>query len=182
MADTDIDVERIRRRLLDLEGRVHTLESIAIRSLTFVAACLLMLGSALPTFTDGRSFDPMTVRLLTAPFAVLGSLGEDEDEQVFGVVMGLVFLVLLACVLTAVGICVAQWRRWAGPGLVLTAQIVAVLLLIGMLVPILLTYGASKPELDDAPGPAVWYFVPGAVVFAVVTFNEHLRQLWCREE
>ncbi|GAA2149913.1 hypothetical protein [Glycomyces algeriensis] len=182
MADNETDVERIRRRLQDLEVRVHTLESIAIRSLSFVAACLLALGSALPVFTDGRSFDPMTVRLLTAPFAVLGALGEDADEQVFGAVMGLVFLVLLACVLTAVGICLAQWRRWGGPGLVLTAQVVAVLLLVGMLAPVLLTFGASNPELDDTPGPAVWYFVPGVILFAAMAFNGNLRRLWSGEE
>lgn len=182
MADTDIDVERIRRRLLDLEGRVHTLESIAIRSLTFVAACLLLLGGALPTFADDRGFDPVTVRLLTAPFEVFGSLGENGDEEGFGVAMGIGFLGLSACIVTAVGICVLQWRRWAGPGLVRTAQVVAVLLLIGMLVPVILTYGAANPELDDSAGPAVWYFVPGVILFAAITFNEHLRQLWCREE
>lgn len=182
MTDTDTDVERIRRRLVDLEGRVHTLESIAIRSLTFVTACLLMLGSALPTFTDGRSFDPMTVRLLNAPFEVIGSLDEKEDEQVFGLAMGLAFLGLLACIVTAVGICIVQWRRWAGPGLARTAQVVAVLLLIGMLAPVLLTFGASNPELEDTPGPAVWYFVPGVLLFAATAFNEHLQQLWTREE
>lgn len=182
MADNETDVERIRRRLLDLEVRVHTLESIAIRSLTFVAACLLMLGSALPTFTDARAFDPMTVRLLTAPFEVFGSLGENGDEEGFGAVMGLAFLGLLACILTAIGICFATWRRWAGPGLVRTAQIVAVLLLIGTLAPVLLTFAAAKPEMDDTPGPAVWYFVPGAILFAAIAFNEHLRHLWCRED
>jgi hypothetical protein len=49
MADTETDVERLRRRLADLEGRVHTLESIAIRSLAFVTAALLVLGSVVPT-------------------------------------------------------------------------------------------------------------------------------------
>ena len=138
MADTETDVERIRRRMLDLEVRVHTLESIAIRSLTLFAGVLLVLGSALPTFTDTREFDPVTTRLLNAPFVAFGSLRQDEDHVAFGVAVGIGFLGLLACVVIAVGICFVQWRRWAGPGSVRTAQVVAWLLLVGMLVPVIL--------------------------------------------
>lgn len=182
MADTETDVERIRRRVQDLEGRVHTLESIAIRSLAFVTAALLVLGSALPTFVDGRAFDPVPVRLATAPFEIFGSLGENEDGEGFGVAIGLGFLGLFACVVIAVGICIAQWRRWAGPRMARTAMVVAVLLLIGMFGPVLFTFGAANPDLDDTPGPAMWYFVPGVVIFAATAFNEHLRQLWCQVE
>ena len=182
MADTETDVERIRRRMLDLEVRVHTLESIAIRSLTLFAGVLLVLGSALPTFTDTREFDPVTTRLLNAPFVAFGSLRQDEDHVAFGVAVGIGFLGLLACVVIAVGICFVQWRRWAGPGSVRTAQVVACLLLVGMLVPVYFTFAAAKPELDYTPGPAMWYFVPGVIVFATTALNQHLRQLWCSEE
>jgi hypothetical protein len=182
MAETETDVERIRRRVADLEGRVHTLESIAIRSLAFVTAALLVFGSVLPILIDGRDFDPVNLRLATAPFEIFGSLGEYEDDEGFGVVIGLGFLGLMACVVIALGICIAQWRRWAGPRTARTAMVVAVLLLIGMFGPILFTFGATNPDLDDAPGPAMWYFVPGVVIFAATAFNEHLRQLWSQEE
>jgi hypothetical protein len=57
-----------------------------------------------------------------------------------------------------------------------------VLLLVGMLVPVGFTIEAARSELDDSAGPAMWYFVPGVIVFAVTALNGHLRQLWCREE
>jgi hypothetical protein len=182
MADIDADDERTRRRLLDLEGRVHTLESIAIRTLASISGTLLVLGSVLPIFTDARAFDPVAVRLLTAPFDIFGSLGEEGDHEGLGVAVGIGFLVLLACVAAAVGICFVQWQRWAGPGAARTAMVVAVLLLVGMLVPVYFTIGAARPELDDIPGPAMWYFVPGVITFAATALNGHLRQLWCREE
>jgi hypothetical protein len=181
MAETETDVERIRRRMLDLEVRVHTLESIAIRSLTLFTGVLLVLGSVLPTFTDEGAFDPVPLRLLNAPFVIFGSLGENGDHEGFAVAAGIGFLGLLACVVTAVGICFVQWQRWAGPRSVRTAQVVAWLLLIGMLVPVYFTFAAANPELDDVPGPAMWYFVPGVIIFAATALNPHLRQLWSRE-
>lgn len=182
MADIETDDERIRRRLQDLEGRVHTLESIAIRALAFTSGALLVVGSTLPIFTDARAFDPAIVRLLTAPLDVVAALGEREVLGGFGVAAGIGFLILLACVATAVGICCFQWQRWAGPRVARTAAVVAVLLLVGMLVPVGFTIEAARSELDDSAGPAMWYFVPGVIVFAATALNGHLRQLWCREE
>jgi hypothetical protein len=182
MADIETESERTRRRLQDLEGRVHTLESIAIRALAFTSGTMLVAGSTLPIFTDERSFDPVTVRLLTAPLDAFASLSEEEVLKGFGVAAGIGFLVLLACVATAVVICCFQWQRWAGPRVARTAAVVAVLLLVGMLVPVYFTIGAAQPELDDSAGPAMWYFVPGVIIFAATALNGHLRQLWSREE
>jgi len=180
MTSTDPDAERVRRRLSDLEDRVHTLESIAIRTLAVLTGALLVLGSALPTFTDGTD-ELVTVRLLTAPFEIFGSLGENGDDEGFGVVMGLGFLALLACIAAAVGICFVQWHRWARPGFALAAKVIAWLLLVGMLVPVYFTFASANADLDDVPGPAMWFFVPGVIAFAATALNEHLRQLWCQE-
>ena len=184
MAGTDTTGERTRRQLFDLEDRVHALETGVVRTLALLAGGLLALGSVLPVYSAPSEEQLPVLRLLTAPFEIFGVTSETEDHKAFNVMMGIGFLGLLACILTAVGVCFAQWNRQAGSVATRTAKVVAWLLVIGMVVPILLTMiGASNDEGDVVSvGPALWLAVPGVVVFAVTAFNDHLRRLWAPED
>ncbi|HEX2143927.1 MAG TPA: hypothetical protein VHG10_05390 [Glycomyces sp.] len=180
MLSTDADAETDQQRS-DLEDRVFTLESIAIRALAAATVGLLTLGSALPVYADLEKDAIPTLRLLTAPFAAFGALDEVEDARGFTVTMGIVFAALLAGIVAAIGIGLAQWNRREGAGMVRSAKVVAWVLLIGMLVPLLITITAMDADRAGDPGPAMWCFVPGVILFATTVFSRGLRRLWCVE-
>lgn len=165
---------------------MYDLESMVVRTIIAVAGSLLVLGSVLTVYADPDEHVP-NWRLLTVPFEIfgaLGALGEAGGDDVgIGVAMGVGYLGLLLCVVVAVGICFVQWGRQAGPVTERVAKLVASLMLIGMWVPVIFTgLAANSDNASVSAGPAMWMFVPGAVIFAVMAFTPYARRLWRRGE
>lgn len=170
----------IRDRLTALESRMGVVESIAVCAISSVGACLMVLGTVLTMFRS--SSDDSSSSILTAPFDAFRSMehpGQTDSDHVFNTLAGIGFGALLACVVIALGITVLQWGRNAGAATEWTARTVAVLMLIGMWAPVFMTLLAVSSDASDA-GLAVVFFVPGVVIFSIMTFSNALRRLWRR--
>lgn len=157
-----------------LKRRVHGLESFLLHSLILVCIFLLLLGIVLVVSEDPNEEVPYSMRLLTVPFEAMAEAGEPFEWA-----LGIGFLGLLACAVTAVCLASALWGREASLGVDRAGRIVAVLMAIGMWVPVLWAFlTATEGGQDASAGPAMWLFVPGVLIFNLLMFNGYLRGLW----
>lgn len=179
MPDTETTAERNKWRS-GIERRISALESSLIRSLVIAACGLIALGSVLPVYSGVDGDIIPTMRLATAPFTAL-SAADQPSDRAYALVAGIGLLGLLSCVVVALGVGAVQCGRNARRSTLRTAKVVFWLMLVGSLFPLLAATTVVAENLSGEPGPAMWCFLPGLLLFAVTVFNRYLRDLWCVE-
>lgn len=173
---------RARRELRALEDRVEALETLAVRAMVLATTTLLIVGSLLPVY-DGLERDAVpTLRLGTAAFVTFSRLDKVEDANGFAVTMGIGFLILLAGIIVAVSVGYHQWFRLGSRAVTRVAKAAVAVLWIGAAVALILTANVTGDDQPGESGPALWLFIPGALLFTLTTYRSGLRRLWNRED
>lgn len=164
MAETD------KQRLRELDLRIDRLETCVVVLLSSAVAVLLALGS-LRHFTteDG---DPVSMMSLLFD---AGKIDSSEER-----IAAIGFIGLLACTALAVVHCLMTWSRGGGAKALAAGRVLFWLMLLGSVVPLLLTLEATSEENSHDAGPAMLYFYAGLGLYAVLLFSE-VRNLWVRE-
>lgn len=173
---------RARRELRALEERVSELETLAVRALVLVTTTLLVLGSLLPVYESLEEDGVPGLRLGTAGFAILGGLDEARDARGFAVTMGVLFLILLAGIVVAIGVGYHQWFQIGSRAVVRVAKTTTMVLWAGVAVALLFSTDAAGDQKLGELGLGLWLYVPGTVLFTLATYREGLQSLWNRED
>ncbi|WP_030161734.1 hypothetical protein [Glycomyces sp. NRRL B-16210] len=173
---------RVRRELRALEERVLELETLAVRALVLLTSTLLIVGSLVPMYAGSEEDRVPALRLGTAGFAILGSLDEAGDARGFAVTMEIVFLILLAGIVVAVGVGYQQWFLIGSRAVVRVAKTTTVVLWSGVAVVLLFTTEAAGDQKLGELGPGLWLYLPGTVLFTLATYRTGLQRLWNRDD
>lgn len=151
------------------------METLLLRGLVLVTGALLGIGSLL-TVADSAELGEWS--LLTAPILVYGTL-PNSDNVPATLVLLLAAAALLVVVLVALGACGVIWRRHSGAGAAGFVRVVGWLLPLAVAVVLILTLIAGAETTENAEaGTAMWWLVPGALLFTLTVHSEGLRRLW----
>lgn len=181
MTDTDTqaaretETKRLRARVQSLERHVESLESLFLGAVTLLTAVLLGVGSVL-TIAVNPEWEAQSWGVLSAPIVLWGTLDNAENVG-FALVMVLLSALFAVAVLVTLIFCASISRRDAGPRMVAFAKVLVAIVGIGVPGHLLLGLAAASAD-DGGPGAALFYLVPGAGLFALLTYWDPLRRLW----
>ena len=118
----------------------------------------------------------------TAGFAILGALDEAGDSRGFAATMGVVFLILLAGIVVAIGVGYHQWFQIGSRAVVRVAKTTTVVLWSGAVVVLLFSTEAAGDQRLGEISLGLWLYIPGTVLFTLATYREGLQRLWNPED
>lgn len=176
-------LRRLENDLATTRSQVEGLRRGLLRGGAVVAVVVLVLGLALPMYTESVDDKPVSVWVLTAAFQAFGDLGNGGDRAL-GIVGGIGFLGLLIAIVMLIGILLfsviggAGKRRYAP-----IRNILGILACIGTVVALifsLIGWSSHESGVDGGWGPLV--LLLGVVPTLVIIKRVSWQALWMVDE
>jgi hypothetical protein len=170
------------RQMQRLEDRIDRLEQTVLSCLAWLSAALLVLGLLLDYLTVDESGDEddeasAAGSLLTIGFKALSYEPSDGEKQGFDVFLGVCYLGLVVVTLVALWLLVVIGGRTATERLARVVNLVAGLLVFGVLGAAPIALIALGEESEGDMGPGLLVFAGGVLVFVVLAATR-LREWW----
>lgn len=157
----------------DQHGRVQALSRVVLRILSTAYLGLLSAGSLVAIWT--KKFTDVSGGEVFSLVRIPGYAFADTDG--LSVLLGIGFVGLLVCTVAAVVITLIQWMGGLNRVVRRVGRVLAVLMLIGASVPVVFTLQAAVSDHFMDPGLGMAFYVPGAVLFAVLMFSGDIDRL-----
>lgn len=176
--DTDDELQRLRSDVRGLARRLARLETALVRAIFVVASAPLILGLVLPYIRYTVDGEERGTALAWMGFQMLSeaSGGIDGEEGFFLVAL---FLPVLVAVTALVSLAMHGRDRAASQRTGFDGLIGVLLGLSTIGVAAVASMAAnSTTQVDDPIGPALWFYVPGAIIVATLLVGGSIRRWW----
>lgn len=176
--ETRATIRQLKKRVDALETTLHNL---AIRAGCAIVGILLVAGLLIPFGYSTERGEPFNPSVVSMPWRMIANAGEadtDGEELVFGILVIVGFLGLLAVVISMLCTLLVIVGRDASARAVRFARVLRVLAIIGAIVVLIFTVLHMNDKLPDtSPGIGGVVLLIGVLGYALL-LTEPVRDLW----